>query len=152
MFQVDLCIFSQYLRETPLIYFLLSVFSPLASPLWTSLILSLWLIWNDKASGVTYVCYRLLCHRMTCEGLLPPTVNRSIGHKHSEWYASLKTRWGRLRRDALGRYFAAHLLGNAPRKIASVTQSVSVMWRSPVDAWVRQIQKAFYYSLAQRTW
>lgn len=60
-------------------FFPSSVFSPLASPLWTSLIVSLWLIGNDKASGVTYVCYRLLCHRMTCEGLLPPPSTVPLG-------------------------------------------------------------------------
>lgn len=83
MCQVYVCIFSQYIHETWgwlfFSFFPSSVFSPLASPLWTSLIVSVWLIWNDKASGLTYVCYRLLCHRMTCEGPLPPPVNRSAG-------------------------------------------------------------------------
>lgn len=85
MFQVYLCIFFHNICVKLqvdcffLSFFPSSVFSPLASPLWTSLIVSLWLIWNDKASGVTYVCYRLLCHRMTCEGLLPPPSTVPLG-------------------------------------------------------------------------
>lgn len=105
-------------------FFPFSVFSPLASPPSTSLIVSLWLIWNDKASGVTYVCYRLLCRGMTCD--CPPPANYSVGWTVLNDTHLRKTRWGHLLRDALGRYFAAHLLGNAPQKIASVTPDSDV--------------------------